>query len=141
MDAFLDGPLAQPRLSAFLLSGFGSVALLLAAIGLYAVMAAAVRDQTREIGVRMALGATPARVRGEVLKRAVVVISAGAIVGLASAVVGTRYLRSLLYEISPGDPYALLGACLVLIVVGMGAAYIPARRATQIDPVAALRAE
>ena len=141
MDAFLDGPLAQPRLSAFLLSGFGSVALLLAAIGLYAVMAAAVRDQTREIGVRMALGATPARVRGEVLKSAVVVVSAGAIVGLASAVVGTRYLRSLLYEISPGDPYALLGACLVLIVVGMGAAYIPARRATRIDPVAALRAE
>ncbi|MEP7380365.1 MAG: ADOP family duplicated permease [Gemmatimonadota bacterium] len=141
MDAFLDGPLAQPRLSTFLLSGFGTVALLLAAIGLYAVMAAAVRDQTHEIGVRMALGATPARVRREVLAGAIVVVSAGVVVGLASAVVGTRFLASLLYEVSPGDPYALLGACFVLLVVGLAAAYIPARRATRIDPVESLRAE
>lgn len=141
MDAFLAEPLAQPRLGTFLLSGLGGVALLLAAIGLYAVMAAAVRERTHEIGVRMALGASPARVHREVLGGAVVVVCIGAAVGLASALAGTRVLTSLLYEVTPGDPLALAGACVVLFVVGLGAAYIPARRATRIDPVESLRAE
>ena len=141
MDAFLDGPLAQPRLGAFLLSGLGAVALLLAAIGLYAVMAAAVRERTHEIGVRMALGASPARVRREVLRGALVVVCAGAAVGLASALGGTRVLTSLLYDVAPVDPFALTAACVVLFAVGLGAAYIPARRATRIDPVESLRAD
>ena len=141
MDAFLDGPLAQPRLGAFLLSGLGAVALLLAAIGLYAVMAAAVRERTHEIGVRMALGASPARVRREVLRGALVVVCAGAAVGLASALAGTRVLTSLLYDVAPVDPFALTAACVVLFAVGLGAAYIPARRATRIDPVESLRAD
>jgi predicted permease len=141
MDDHLAGPLAQPRLSTFLLSAFGLVALLLAAIGLYGVMAAAVRDQTREIGVRMALGATPDRVRREVLGRAVVVTSLGAAVGLAGAMAGSRLLVALLFEVSPTDPVTLAGASLVLVVVGLGAAYLPARRATKIDPAQALRAE
>ena len=117
------------------------MALLLAAIGLYGVMAAAVREQTREIGVRMALGATPERVRREVLGRAVVVTSLGAVVGLAGALAGSRLLAALLFEVSPTDPVTLVGASLVLVAVGLGAAYLPARRATKIDPVQALRVE
>ena len=109
MDQLLDEPLAQPRLSATLMSGFGLVALLLAAIGLYGVMTSLVRDQTREIGIRVALGASPGRVRRDVLRRAAIVIGTGAAVGLIGAL-------------------AL-------------AAYLPARRATKIDPVQALRAD
>ncbi len=141
MDRFLDGPLAQPRLGSFLLSGLGAVALLLAAIGLYAVMAAAVRERTHDIGVRMALGATPARVRREVMREAFVVVIAGLAVGLVGAFAGTRILVSLLYEVTPGDPFSLAGAILVLLIVALGAAYLPARRATRIDPVRALRAD
>jgi ABC-type lipoprotein release transport system permease subunit len=138
---YLDNVLAQPRLSAALLSSLGLVATLLAAIGLYAIMAAAVREQTREIGVRMALGATPDRVRREILRTAMRVTGTGAIVGLVFTVIGTRLLRSLLFEISPSDPFSLVGAFVVLIATAGIAAYLPARRATRIDPVEALRAD
>lgn len=141
MDRFLDGPLAQPRLGSFLLSGLGGVALLLAAIGLYAVMAAAVRERTHDIGVRMALGASPARVRGEVLREAILVVVAGLVVGVAGAFAGTKILASLLYEVTPGDPLSIAGAIVVLLAVALGAAYFPARRATRIDPIRALRAD
>ena len=77
MDEALNGPLSQPRLGAFLLTSFGVIALPLAAIGLYGVMASAVREQTHEIGVRMALGATPERIRGDVLRRALMITAAG----------------------------------------------------------------
>lgn len=141
MDDLLDEPLAQPRLSATLLSAFGVVALLLAAIGLYGVMASLVREQTRELGIRMALGATRERVRGAVLRRALVMTTAGAVVGLAGALAASRLLTKLLYQVSPADPMTLLGVSALLIVVALAAAYIPARRATLIDPVKALRAE
>ncbi len=141
MNQVLDEPLAQPRLSAMLMSSFGVVALLLAAIGLYGVMTSLVRDETREIGVRMALGATPGRVRDEVLRRAGVVIGAGAAAGLGAALASSRVLATLLFHVSPTDPLALGGAGLVLLAVGAVAAYLPARRATRIDPVQALRAE
>lgn len=141
MDALLAGPLAEPRLGTLLMSAFGLVALLLAAIGLYGVMTALVRDQTREIGVRMALGATPSLVRAAVLRRAIAVTVAGAVVGLFAALLSSRVLTSLLFEVSPTDPVALGGACLILVVVGALAAFLPAHRATNIDPVRALRAE
>jgi putative ABC transport system permease protein len=141
MDELLAGPLAEPRVGTLLMSTFGLVALLLAAIGLYGVMTALVRDQTREIGVRMALGATPAIVRGSVLRRATMVTCAGAAAGLGIALVSSRLLRSLLFDVSPTDPIALGGACLVLVVVGIIAASLPAWRATRIDPVRALRSE
>ena len=141
MDEFLAVPLAQPRLGTFLLSGFGLTALFLAAIGLYGVMASAVRIQAHEIGVRMALGAAPARVRREVLGTALVVTSAGAVVGLVCALAGGRLLEALLFEVRPTDPIALAGACVVLMAVALGAAYLPARRATRIDPVTALRSD
>ncbi len=141
MDELLDGPLAQPRLNALLLSGFGLVALVLAAIGLYGIMASAVREQTREIRVRMALGASPDRVRGEVLGRALRVAGIGAAVGVGGALVAARLVASLLFEVSPFDPVALAGACAVLFAVAALAAYLPARRATRIAPASALRSD
>ena len=127
--------------SAFLFSGFGVVALLLAAIGLYGVIASVVREQTRDIGVRMALGAMPQQIRRGVLGTAMVVVSVGGAAGLVVALTTSRLLSKLLYEVSPTDPIALLGACELLLATGAAAAYLPARRATQIDPANALRSE
>jgi putative ABC transport system permease protein len=141
MDDFLAGPLAQPRLSALLLSMFGFVALALAALGLYGIMATTVREQTREIGVRMALGATPGQVRGEVLRRAMTVSALGAAVGLAGALAASRVISSLLFQVSPTDPIALASACAALLTVALIAAYLPARHASRVDPARALQAE
>lgn len=141
MDEILAKPLAQPRLGALLMSSFGAVALLLAAIGLFGVMAALVRDQTRELGIRMALGATPGRVRSEVLRRAGIIAGIGVVAGFVAALATSRLLTALLFQISPTDPVSLGAACLVLLGVAAAAAYLPARRATSIDPAQALRAE
>ena len=141
MDNFLDGPLAGPRLSALLLSAFGLAALLLAAVGLYGAMSSVVREQRREIGIRLALGASPELVRGAVLRQALVVAGAGAIVGVATALAGGRLLQSLLFEVSPTDPLSLVLVCGVLITATAAAAYIPARNATRIDPASVLRSD
>ena len=141
MDEILDEPLAQPRLGALLTSTFGLVALLLAAIGLFGVMASLVREQTREFGIRMALGASAGRVRMAVLRRAALVAGSGALVGLIVALATSRLLTGLLFDVSPTDPIALGAACLVLLAVAAAAAYLPARRATSIDPVQALRSD
>jgi predicted permease len=141
MDELLAAPLAQPRMSAFLMSVFAVAALLLAAIGLYGLMASLVRERTREIGIRMALGAAPERLRRDVLLHALTVSGAGALVGLVAAFGTSRVLSSILFEVSPTDPIALATACGVLLIVVLLAAYGPARRATKIDPAHALRAE
>jgi predicted permease len=141
MDDVLAPSLAEPRLATMLMTSFGLVALVLAAVGLYGVMASLVRDQTREIGIRIALGASVGRVRAEVLARAGAVIGVGAIAGLAGALATSRVLSALLFQVSPSDPTSLVGACVVLLLVGGLAAYFPTRRATRIDPVQALRAE
>jgi len=141
MDEVLADPLAQPRLGALLMTSFGTVSLLLAAIGLFGVMTSLVRYQTREFGIRIALGATPGRVRADVLRHAAIVVGIGAGVGLVAALVASRILGSLLFEVSPTDPFALGGACVVLLIVAAAAAYLPARRATSIDPARALRAD
>jgi putative ABC transport system permease protein len=141
MDEILAEPLAEPRLGALLTTTFGLVALLLAAIGLFGVMASLVRERTREFGIRMALGASAGRVRMTVLRRAAVVAGSGALVGLGVALATSRLLTALLFEVSPTDPIALGVACLVLLVVAAAAAYLPARRATSIDPVQALRSD
>lgn len=141
MDHLLDGPMAQPRLSALLLSSFSFVALLLAAIGLYGVMSSIVKQQTRDLGIRIALGATMRDVRQLVLGDAMKVVGLGAVVGLVAAVASTRLLSSLLFGVRPADPVSLLGACVVLVAIGVGAAYFPARRAARTDPAQALRAE
>jgi predicted permease len=141
MDEYLGVQLAQPRLSALLLSAFGLVALVLAAVGLYGVMASAVRQQTREIGVRMALGATSARVRREVLGTALGITAIGAAAGVFVALVSSKLLTALLYEVSPTDPVVLVGACAVLVGVAAIAAYVPARYASRVDPARVLQAE
>jgi predicted permease len=141
MDDLLGEPLAQPRLTTLLLAAFGVVALVLATVGLYGVMASAVRERTREIGIRAALGATPARIRNTMLRQAIVVAGGGACVGLAAALATTRLLRSLLFEVSPTDPITLGAVSVLLMVVALFAAYLPVRRATRIDPIHALRAD
>jgi putative ABC transport system permease protein len=141
LDEILDEPLAQPRVDTLLMGGFSVVALLLAAIGLFGVMASLVRDQTRELGIRIALGATPERVRRDVLARAAAIAGVGLATGFAVALASSRLVTSLLFEVSPSDPLALGAACAALCLVAAVAAYIPARRATSIDPVRALRSD
>jgi ABC-type antimicrobial peptide transport system permease subunit len=140
-DYLAGGPLAQPRMSALVLSGFGLAALLLAAIGLYGAMSLAVRERTHDLGVRKALGATGARLRREVLRDALAMSAMGGAVGLVGALLVSRLMGSLLFEVSPADPVTLVGACTVLLVVSLVAAYVPAWRATRIDPREALRAD
>jgi len=141
MDQVLHDDLAEPRLSTLLLSTFGLVALALAAIGLYGIMASTVREQTREIGVRMALGATPGRVRADVLRRAILLCLAGAVVGVGLSLAASRVIASLLFEVSPTDPMALIGACGVLLAVATVAAYVPAYHASRVDPARALQGD
>ena len=141
MDELLDEPLAQPRVDTLLMSAFSIVALLLAAIGLFGVMASIVRDQTRELGIRIALGATPERVRRDVLMRAATIAGLGLTAGFVVALASSRFVTSLLFQVSPTDPLALGAACIVLCIVAAVAAYVPARRATTIDPVQALRSD
>jgi putative ABC transport system permease protein len=124
-----------------LMTSFGGVALLLAAIGLFGVMASLVRDQTREFGIRIALGATPGRMLRDVLRRAGIVAGVGAFIGIVVSLATSRLFTSLLFDVRPTDPLSLGGACVVLLAVGGVAAYLPARRAMRIDPAQALRAE
>ncbi len=137
----LERPLARPRFNAFVLSLFSAVALLLSAVGLYAVMAAFVRQRDREIAVRLALGATTRTVRRMVITEAVRLAGVGAMFGLAGAIVSTRLLGGMLYEIDPLDPMAIAGSALLLIGVSALAAYVPAWRATRIDAATMLRSQ
>ena len=139
MDDLIAKPLAQPRMSAVLLGAFAFVSLLLAAIGLYGVMASSVRGNLRELGVRAALGASPERLRRGVLLQALRVTGFGAVVGLLVALAASRLLSALLFEVSPADPVSMIGSAVVLIVVALVAAYLPARHATRVDPVSVLR--
>jgi putative ABC transport system permease protein len=124
-----------------LLGAFALSALALAALGLYGVVAHAVGQRTREIGIRMALGATPRDVVRLVLAGGAGMIAAGLAAGLLGAFGATRFLSAILYEVSPSDPFALAAAAAVLAVVALAAHWLPARRAARVDPIAALRAE
>jgi putative ABC transport system permease protein len=137
----LERPLARPRFNALLIGVFGGIALLLSCVGLYAVMAAHVRSRSREIGIRLALGATRADVRRLVLDEGLRLGVAGAGIGLACALGAAPLLRSLLYDVHPLDPLTMIAATLMLVGVCALASYLPARGATRIDPIAALRTE
>jgi predicted permease len=137
----VDESFAQSRLLAQLSAFFGALAGLLAAIGLYGVLAHAVTSRTREIGVRMALGARPARVRRLVLRDSLRLVSLGLVLGLAASLFAARWISSQLFGLAPLDPGALSVAVLLMLAVAGAASYLPARAACRIDPTRALRQE
>ena len=136
----LDRPLARPRFDAFVLGVFGIAALILAAIGLYAVMGAYVRQRNTEMGIRVALGATPLDVRRLVVGEGLWLAGLGAVIGLAGAVATTRLLRGLLFGVHPLDPASMLASVLLVVGASVLASYLPASRAARVDPVTLLRA-
>ena len=140
-ESYLDAPLAQPRLNALLLAVFAAAATVLAAIGLFGVMATMVRQRTRELGVRMALGATARDIRDLVVGRGLTIALAGAATGLAGALAANRLLAAMLFEVSPADAVSLAAVAVFLLVVALIATLLPARSSTRIDPVVALRVE
>jgi predicted permease len=139
MEDFVSADLARPRFTMLLLSAFASAAMLLAAIGLYGVIAFWVTQRTREIGVRVALGAEYRDVLTLVMWRGVVLIGTGIIIGVAATLALGRVVSGLLYGIKPTDPPTLVTAALVLAGVALVATYVPARRAARLDPTQALR--
>lgn len=130
-----------PRFDALLLGGFAGVGLLLAAIGIYGVIAFLVGQRTREVGVRMALGATPTAVTRMFLSHAAGWTLAGIVVGLAGALAVTELLSGMLFQVNARDPWSLAAAPALLLAVALTAAWLPARRAARIDPVRTLREE
>jgi predicted permease len=137
----LERSLVRDRLVAMLSGFFGLLALLLATLGLYGVMAFVVSRRTGEIGIRMALGAQRAAIVKMVLRESLVLVALGVLAGSALALALARTVRSLVFGIEPSDPLTLLAAGLVLALVGLGASFFPARRASRLDPVAALHQE
>ena len=139
MSAQIGDTLSAVRLASTLVAVFGIVALLLASFGLYGVMAWIVSRRTHEVGIRMALGAQVSDVLKLVMRQGVVLVSAGVIAGLAIAFFSTRLIESQLYGVSATDAGTFILISLLLIVVALVACYIPARRATKVDPLTALR--
>ena len=133
--------LVQDELMATLCGFFGALAVLLAAIGLYGVISYTVAQRTNEIGVRMALGAQRAGVIGLILGEVAVLIAIGVVVGIVLTLAGSKAASSLLFGLNPRDPLTLVLAIMILAAIGFGASFIPARRATRVDPMVALRYE
>jgi ABC-type antimicrobial peptide transport system permease subunit len=132
---------ARPRTVSTLLTAFALIALVLAGVGVYGVMAYSVSQRTQEIGVRMALGATAESIFRMVLGQALRLVSAGVVVGLLAAAALSRLLGTLLFETEPLDPLTFSATALVLVAVATVASIVPARRGTRITPMEALRAE
>jgi putative ABC transport system permease protein len=141
IDDLLSESVTVPRFYMLLVLAFAALALTLAAVGVYGLLNYSVQNRTHEIGVRMALGAERVDVLEMILGQGVGLIMTGVGLGLASAWASTRALESMLFQVHARDAVTFLGACLVLIVVGLVACYLPARRATKVDPMVALRYE
>jgi ABC-type antimicrobial peptide transport system permease subunit len=122
-------------------AGFAVLATLLAAIGLYGVLAYTVAQRTREIGLRMALGAAPNSVRAMILRQVAVMTAVGGVIGLVAAVFAGRAAKSILYQMEGHDPVVLAASAVLLALVALGAGFIPAHRASRVDPMLALRYE
>jgi ABC-type antimicrobial peptide transport system permease subunit len=141
MDQIVSNSLGRPRMYAVLLSVFGLCAAALAAIGVYGVLAFAVAQRTREIGIRAAIGATRGAILRLVLGQGMMLTVTGLIIGLGGASAVTRFLQTLLFGISPLDPWTFAAVSVAFSLVAALASYLPARRATKVDPLVALRCE
>ena len=141
LDALMADTVAQPRFNAQLLGGFAGVALLLAAVGVFGVISYSVSQRTRELGVRMALGASSATVLKMVFRQGLVLVALGLAIGLAAALMISRLVESLWFGIGAADPLVFVAVPTILAVVSLLASYLPARRATRVNPVTALRSD
>jgi ABC-type antimicrobial peptide transport system permease subunit len=141
MDELVSTSVAQPRLNLSLLVAFALLALVLGAIGVYGVMAYAVTQRTQEFGIRMALGASSSDVLKQVFLEGGRLAVLGLALGLIAALGLTQLMSSLLFGVQPRDPATFIAAAAVLVLVALAACYIPARRATRVDPLVALRYE
>ena len=141
MDEIVSISVAQPRLEAILLGAFGALALLLASVGIYGVLAYSVSQRTSEIGIRMALGASRASVLRMVLGQGLRLTLVGLAIGFVLALALTRVMSGMLFGISPTDPATFAAILLLLAIIALLACYLPARRATRVDPMVALRYE
>jgi ABC-type antimicrobial peptide transport system permease subunit len=139
MNDVVAASLATPRLTGFLLGAFAAVALALAAVGIYGVLAYLVSQRTQEIGIRLAIGADRSQVLGMVLRQGLSLAAVGIGVGLIGAFALTRLMQSLLYEVSPNDPVTFVAVAAAVLVVGLAASFLPARRATRVSPTIAMR--
>jgi putative ABC transport system permease protein len=140
-EELLGKSVAPRRFNMMLLGIFAAVALVLAAVGLYGVMSYSVSWRIHEIGIRMALGADRSHVLRLVVRQGMTLTLIGLVLGLAGAFGLSRVLRSLLFEVSPSDPLTFAGVSFVLLIVALLACLVPARRATRVDPIVALRTE
>jgi ABC-type antimicrobial peptide transport system permease subunit len=141
LDEVVGSTIARPRAMSVLVGAFALVALALAAIGLYGVMAYSVRERTQEIGIRMALGATASSVLRLVLGDALRLVAIGVAAGLIAAGALTRLVERLLYQVQPLDPWTFAATSLVLLAVATVASYVPARRGMRMAPTDALRTQ
>jgi putative ABC transport system permease protein len=141
MDDLLSATVAQTRIQTALLSLFAGIALLLAAVGLYGVLAYSVAQRTHEIGVRMALGAQRRNVLSLIVGHGMRLVIMGVVVGIVAALALTRVMRNLLYEVQANDPITFVAGSVFLLLTALLACWLPARRAARIEPMVALRYE
>jgi ABC-type antimicrobial peptide transport system permease subunit len=141
MDQLLSESVARPRFRTFVFLVLGSLALILAMTGIYGVMSYLVTQRTREIGIRVALGAQRGNVLRLVIRQGMSLAVIGVVIGLAAALALARLMTSLLYDIRPTDPVTFVAITLLLLAVALAACWLPARRATKVDPLVALRSE
>lgn len=141
MDEIVSHSVAYQRFSTTLLTIFAAIALLLAAVGIYGVMAYSVQQRTQEIGIRMTLGASPQKVRGMVVRQGMLLAGIGVVIGVAGGLAITRVMRSLLFGVKPWDPLMFAITAVLLVLVALVACYVPARRASRVNPLIALRYE
>jgi putative ABC transport system permease protein len=141
MQQRLQESVANPRLQTILLGAFSALALLLAAVGIYGLMSYSVAQRRNEIGVRMALGAQPRQVLRLMLGSGIRLTTIGLLLGIAGGLVAGRMITSLLFQVRPTDASTFVAVSVVLGAVGLLASYVPARRATRVDPMVALRYE
>jgi putative ABC transport system permease protein len=141
MDDVVASTISRPRLYAVLFGIFAMVGVGLAVIGIYGTMAYSVAQRTREIGIRMALGARRAQVAALVVRQSAMLTAVGIVLGLAGGAMFSRYLQGLLYGVTPLDPGTFAGAAVLFTLVSLAAAYAPTRRATRVNPQVALRSE